>query len=36
MVEELIAEQRERGILVLATNEPDEVRHGDRRIALGV
>jgi heme exporter protein A len=36
MVEGVIAEQRERGVLVLATNEPDEVRHGDRRIALGI
>jgi hypothetical protein len=35
MVEAVIAEQRKRGVLVLATNEPDEVRHGDRRVALG-
>jgi heme exporter protein A len=35
MVEEVIAEQRRRGVLVLATNEPEEVRHGDRRVALG-
>jgi heme exporter protein A len=35
MVEAVIAEQRERGVLVLATNEPDEARHGDRRVALG-
>jgi heme exporter protein A len=35
MVEELIAEQRRRGVLVLATNEPEEVRHGDHSLALG-
>lgn len=35
MVETVIAEQRERGILVLATNEPDELRYGDRRVTLG-
>jgi heme exporter protein A len=35
MVEEVIAEQRERGVLVLATNEPEEVRHGHRCITLG-
>ena len=35
MVEEVIAEQRERGVLVLATNEPEEVRHGDRCVQLG-
>jgi heme exporter protein A len=36
MVEQVIAEQRGRGILVLATNEPEEVRHGDRSLALDV
>jgi heme exporter protein A len=35
MVEEVIAEQRRRGVLVLATNQPEEVRHGDHCIALG-
>jgi heme exporter protein A len=35
MVEGVIAEQRRRGVLVLATNEPEEVRHGDRCLALG-
>ena len=35
MVEEVIAEQRQRGVLVLATNEPEEVRHGNKRLALG-
>lgn len=29
LVEEIIAEQRERGVLVLATNDPSETRHGD-------
>jgi heme exporter protein A len=36
MVEQVIAEQRGRGVLVLATNEPQEARHGDRSLALGV
>jgi heme exporter protein A len=36
MVEDVIAEQRGRGVLVLATNEPEEVRHGDRCLALGI
>ena len=35
MVEEVIAEQRQRGVLVLATNEPEEVRHGNQCLALG-
>jgi len=35
MVEEVIAEQRRRGVLVIATNEPDEVRHGNHVLALG-
>jgi heme exporter protein A len=35
MVEGVIAEQRRRGLLVLATNEPEEVRHGNRCLALG-
>jgi heme exporter protein A len=35
MVEEVIAEQRQRGVLVLATNEPEEVRHGNRCVTLG-
>lgn len=35
MVEEVIAEQRRRGVLVLATNAPEEARHGDHRVALG-
>ncbi len=35
MVEEIIVEQRERGILVLATNDPREVRHGDLMLELG-
>jgi heme exporter protein A len=35
MVESIIAEQRRRGVLVLATNEPEEVRHGDQCVALG-
>ncbi len=29
MVERLIAQQRERGLVVLATNEPREVAYGD-------
>jgi heme exporter protein A len=35
IVEEIIAEQRRRGVLVLATNDPDETRHGDLFIHLG-
>lgn len=35
VVEEVIAEQRRRGILVLATNDPQEVRHGDLFLHLG-
>jgi heme exporter protein A len=34
MVETVIEEQRRRGVVVLATNEPDETRFGDRRIDL--
>jgi heme exporter protein A len=35
MVEEVIAEQRERGVLVVATNDPRETRHGDLFLHLG-
>jgi heme exporter protein A len=35
VVERVIAEQRERGILVLATNDPQESRHGDLVLHLG-
>lgn len=35
IVEEIIAEQRGRGILVLATNDPQETRHGDLFLHLG-
>jgi heme exporter protein A len=35
MVEAVITQQRERGILVLATNEPEELRHGDHCLVLG-
>jgi heme exporter protein A len=35
LVEEVIAEQRERGLLVLATNEPAETRHADLLLTLG-
>ena len=35
LVENLIAEQRRRGILVLATNDPSETRHGDLFLHLG-
>ena len=35
MVDEVIAEQRARGVLVLATNEPEEVRHGNIVLTLG-
>ena len=35
IVEEIIAEQRRRGVLVLATNDPAEVRHGDLFLHLG-
>lgn len=35
LVEEVIAEQRRRGIVVLATNEPEETRFADRRLSLG-
>jgi heme exporter protein A len=35
VVEGIIAEQRTRGILVLATNDPRETRHGDLFLNLG-
>jgi heme exporter protein A len=35
LVENLIAEQRRRGVLVLATNDPSETRHGDLFLHLG-
>jgi heme exporter protein A len=35
MVEEVIADQRRRGLLVIATNEPEEVRHGNIVLTLG-
>lgn len=35
IVEEIIAEQRARGLLVLATNDPQETRHGDLFLDLG-
>jgi heme exporter protein A len=35
IVESIIAEQRERGVLVLATNEAAETRHADYLLALG-
>lgn len=35
MVQEIIAAQRRRGVLVIATNEPEEVRHGNHVLALG-
>jgi heme exporter protein A len=35
LVERVIAEQRTRGALVLATNDPAEVRHGDLLLHLG-
>jgi heme exporter protein A len=35
MVEDVIAEQRNRGVLVIATNEPEEVRHGNTVLTLG-
>ena len=35
MVAEVIAEQRRRGVLVLATNVPEEARLGDHCVALG-
>jgi heme exporter protein A len=35
IVDAVIAEQRGRGILVLATNDPDETRHGDLFLELG-
>jgi hypothetical protein len=35
VVEEVIAEQRRRGVLVLATNDPQETRHGDLFLHLG-
>jgi heme exporter protein A len=35
LVEEVIAEQRTRGLLVLATNDPRETRHGDLSLHLG-
>jgi heme exporter protein A len=35
MVEQVIAAQQERGLLVLATNDPRETRHGDLFLHLG-
>jgi len=35
IVETLIAAQREKGVLVLATNDPRETRHGDLFLELG-
>ena len=35
VVEQVIAEQRQRGVLVLATNDPQETRHGDLVLHLG-
>lgn len=35
MVEEMISDQRRRGVLVIATNEPEEVRHGEIVVTLG-
>jgi heme exporter protein A len=35
VVEGIIAEQRRRGVLVLATNDPSETRHGDLFLDLG-
>ncbi len=35
IVDGIIAEQRRRGILVLATNDPRETRHGDLFLSLG-
>ena len=35
IVDGIIAEQRARGVLVLATNDPDEERHGDLFLRLG-
>jgi len=35
VVEQVIAEQRARGILVLATNDPRETRHADLTLDLG-
>ncbi len=35
IVAEIIAEQKQRGILVLATNEPEEVHYGDQVLVLG-
>ena len=34
-VDEVIQQQRERGILVLATNDPRETRHGDQVLSFG-
>ncbi len=35
IVDGIIAEQRQRGLLVLATNDPAETRHGDLFLELG-
>jgi hypothetical protein len=35
VVERLLVEQRARGITVLATNVPEEIRHGDLVLDLG-
>jgi hypothetical protein len=34
LVESVIAEQRQRGVLVLATNDPREERHADLVISM--
>jgi heme exporter protein A len=36
MVDETIKKQKQRGIVVIATNEPDEVGYGDKVIKLGI
>jgi heme exporter protein A len=36
LVEQVISEQRGRGVLVLATNDPNEERHGDLFLRLGI
>jgi heme exporter protein A len=35
MLQQVIAEQRRNGLLILATNDPEEVTYGDQVLRLG-
>ena len=36
LVDRIVSQQKERGILILATNEKTDLRYGDQVIQLGV